>query len=284
MKIAHLILAHTEPLQLERLIGRLLHDDAIFFIHIDAKADIDRFKKILNNPELHWVRNRVNITWGAYSMVQATINGFRSIIETYPDIDMINLLSGSDYPLKSSNEIVDFFNSHPGQNFMELYSLQGEWEDANQRITQYHLNNFSFRGRFVVQKWMNRILPDRQFPKRLVAVGRSQLMTLTRDAVIYILDYLRKNPDITRYFKLTWAPDEMIFQTVLYNSPFKNQLINNNLRYIDWSAGEASPSTLTIDDLPKLLNSDKLFARKFDQKKYPEVLDALDDHLKGNSS
>ena len=53
---------------------------------------------------------------------------------------------------------------------------------------------------------------------------------------------------------------------------------NDDLRYLDWSR-EPAPAVLTRDDLPALLGSGKLFARKFDPTVDSEVLDALDRHL-----
>ena len=76
--------------------------------------------------------------------------------------------------------------------------------------------------------------------------------------------------------KLTWAPDEFIFQTILYNSIHRSRMVNNDLRYIDWSAGGSSPKTLTIEDIGKLSGSDKLFARKFDLNKDEHVFDYID--------
>ena len=31
---------------------------------------------------------------------------------------------------------------------------------------------------------------------------------------------------------MTWGVDELVFQTVLLNSPLKDKVINNHLRYI----------------------------------------------------
>ena len=53
-------------------------------------------------------------------------------------------------------------------------------------------------------------------------------------------------------------------------------MVNDNLRYIDWSEGKDSPKTLTIADKDAILASPKLYARKFDMAKEPGVLDFLD--------
>jgi len=276
MKIAHLILAHSEPVQLERLIGRLLHEDACFFIHVDQKTDISPFQFLTSYPNVFLVKNREKVAWGAYSIVQATLNGFKEIADSGKNIDVVNLLSGSDYPLKNTEQIHSFFVQNPGQNFIKYELVFEQWHEAITRLTKYHLTNYEFPGKYFVQKWLNKILPARKLPGQLVPVGRSQWLSITIDALRYILKYLEEHPQIVRFFKLTWAPDEIIFQTILYNSGFRESIVNNNLRYIDWSAGKPSPKTLTTEDLPELLKSDALFARKFDMKNHIEILNQLD--------
>ncbi|RYZ93136.1 MAG: glycosyl transferase, partial [Sphingobacteriaceae bacterium] len=71
-------------------------------------------------------------------------------------------------------------------------------------------------------------------------------------------------------------PDEFIFQTLLYNSKFKADMVDDDLRYIDWSGGGASPKTLVMEDAEKLITSGKFFARKFDEMKDSVVMNLLD--------
>jgi hypothetical protein len=53
-------------------------------------------------------------------------------------------------------------------------------------------------------------------------------------------------------------------------------LINNNLRYIDWSENQSSPKTITVKDKEKLMESNAFFARKFDMNIDADILDFLD--------
>jgi hypothetical protein len=105
-------------------------------------------------------------------------------------------------------------------------------------------------------------------------------MSLTADAVRYVLQYLGDHPEVVRFFEHTWAPDELIFQTILYNSPFRSSLVNDNLRYIDWSEAQASPKVLTEEDFDLLAASGKLFARKFDLSRFPAVIDKIDRRIR----
>lgn len=283
MKIAHLILAHSQPAQLGRLIDSLQHKDAYFFIHVDRKVKSSMFSSLVTKDRVFMVSDRERVSWGAYSIVQATLNGFKAIAKSGIRIDVVNLLSGSDYPLKSAEEIHHFFEKNPDRNFMEYRFIPEEWKEAETRFTEYHLTNYRFHGKTMLQTWINKVLPARKMPDLLVPVGKSQWLSITMEAVSFILHYLDEHPEVVRFFKLTWAPDEILFQTILYNSTFRSKLINNNLRYIDWTAGNASPKTMNYEDVDKLLASNALFARKFDLAKNPEIFDLLDKRIHSHS-
>ncbi|MFC5411822.1 beta-1,6-N-acetylglucosaminyltransferase [Larkinella bovis] len=276
MKLAHLILAHAQPEQLDRLIGALQHPDADFYLHIDRKTDLAPFQMLTQRPNVYLVKNREKVSWGAYSIVQATLNGFEQIVASGKPYTYVNLLSGQDYPLKAPDFIHAYLEKHAGTEFMEYLSVEDEWQEAIPRVKKYHLVDYSFPGKFAVEKWLNRIMPDRKPPENLTFMGRSQWFTITREAVKYILLYLEKHPKVTRFFKLSWGCDELVFQTLLYNSPFRPAMTNDNLRYIDWSEKKASPKTLTMSDETALRQSGKLFARKFNPTIDAEIMDRLD--------
>lgn len=88
---------------------------------------------------------------------------------------------------------------------------------------------------------------------------------------------------ILRFFKYTWAPDELFFHTILYNSPLKKTLVNRSLWYIDWNTN-GSPKTLTLDDYDRIVRSDALFARKFDETESKLLLSELYYELKKNEN
>jgi hypothetical protein len=278
MKIAYLILAHSAPQQLARLTGRLQHPQADCFIHIDRKVSQAPFEAAFSGTHVRFVQRREKVYWGAYSIVQATINGIREILDSRTQYTHICLLSGQDYPLWPAERIVSFFLNRQEQSFLRFLSVEHEWQEAMPRLRQYHLTNYRIPGRYRLQKILNQLLPVRQMPYGLVPVGRSQWFTLATPAAQYVLDYLDTHRAVRRFFKLTWAPDELLFQTVLYNSRFRERLVNDDLRYVDWSEGKPSPRTLTMEDAGKLTASGKIFARKFDMQRHPEILDYLDFH------
>lgn len=278
MKLAHLILAHNEPRQLERLINRLAHPDADIYIHLDLKTDIGPFEHLKNIPNVIFVNNRVKVYWGSFNIVEATLQGFRQIIAAGKEYTHVNLLSGQDYPLQPAAVIHDYLASNTGIAFMNYLLFDPEWPEALPRIREYHFNNLRMAGRFIVQAVVNKVMPKRKMPRGLTPVGRSQWFTIPSECIAYILKYWDENSRVRRFIKLTWGPDEFIFQTILYNSTHQNKMVNNDLRYIDWSGGGVSPKTLMIEDADAMLKSGKLFARKLDINKSAELLNYIDEH------
>src|SRR4051812_32053868 len=113
MNIAYLILAHNQPLQLERLISRLDQPNTHFFIHIDKKslhkeaihAALARFSnlKIISNYDVNWM---------GFKMVQSTIDLLTLAFNSGVRFKYFVLMSGQDYPIKSNRFINGFFEKH----------------------------------------------------------------------------------------------------------------------------------------------------------------------------
>jgi len=279
MKVAHLITAHAAPDQLSRLISRIQHPSADVFVYIDLKTDITPFLPLANRPNVTFINKRIKIYWGEYSQVQSTLIGFKEILASGKKYDFINFISGSDYPVQPIDQFHDFLTQNPDKAFMEFYDIESVWKEAKSRISTYHLGAYRIKGIFQFQKILNAVTPSRKVPLGMTAVGRSSWFTLPIASIRYILEFLEKNPKVDEYFKMVWGSDEIIFQTILYNSPFKDQLVNDNLRYIDWSKGGVNPKTLTIEDKDNLLNTNKFFARKFNSAVNNDILDFIDKEI-----
>lgn len=285
--IAHLLLVHKSPHQVARLAKSLQHPSAHFYIHVDAKADIKPYKKALQDmgiSNLNFITKRYGINWSAFSMVEATLDALRYIASSEKH-DFINLLSGEDYPLRSPCQFHSFLSNHKGKSFME-FQKSGDrwWEEAQIRFNRYYLNDFPLKGQYFLERIMNKLVRPRKLPKGIAVVGKSQWFTLAAPHLEYILDNEEELRYLKRFFKYTWAPDEFFFQTLLHNSPHSGEIINNNLRYINWDSGKSSPKILTVEDLPALKSSGKFFARKFNSDIDLCVLNYLDEwiHDRGN--
>lgn len=275
MQIAHIILVHKDPLQVMRMIKSCTHSNIDFWIHVDAKCNANDFEEVLNLENVYTVQPRVKVQWGGYSIVQATLNVLHAAIRSGKKYSYFNFLSGQDYPIKRAAEFYTFLQQNTGVEFAGSIAYNTRKEDAV-RITSYYLHEYNFPGKLLAERIMNRFLPARQFPFNYAIRKGNQWITITNAAVNYILDFLKANPEYAKYFRLTHAPDEFFFQTILYNSHFKEKIKDVCLQYIDWSENKKSPKTLTIQDSENLLQSPLFFARKFDSKVDENILNLLD--------
>lgn len=280
MKIAHLILAHKHPKQLERLIKALDHPAFDLYVHLDKKTDIGPFNYLFKRERVFSVRNRTKIYWAGYGTIQATLNGFEEILPK--GYDYINVISAQDFPLKSAGYMYQYFLQNRGKEFITCSSIEGEWKEAAPRVKQYHLINWQIPGRHRLEILINKLMPERKFPLDHQIVGRANWFTLSSEAVKYALEFIDQHPEIVKYYKYCWGADEFIFSTILFNSYFKER-ITDNLVYVDWSGPKTGhPRILTSEDFEKLKVSDKLFARKFDMDKDSEIFSLLEDWIKKN--
>ncbi len=276
MKIAHLILAYNYPVMLERLVRRLQHEEADIYIQLDKKAPIENFAHLENINNVCFVKNRIKTEWGDYSIIEATIAGFNSILESGIAYSHINLLSEQDYPLRPINQFHEFLSANTDKTFMHSLSIaDDEWEDGKVRLLKYSLGDYNIPGKYTLQVIANRFLPNRKIPGNLKPYGRSQWITITPECARYAIDYIKTKPKLKRFFRMTWAVDEVFFQIILVNSALNDKLVNDNLRHIE-QYGANRPKIFTINDAGTLITSGKFFARKFDDNVDTAIYDRLD--------
>lgn len=273
MRLSHLLLVHSNLDQTKGLISRLTHPNADIYVHIDSKLDIEQSEEILKIPNIFFIRKRHSIIWGNYSMVEATLSSFEEILKTKVQYSHINLLSGQDYPLKSANFIDDFLQKNIGKSFIKYLSIPEEWDEPLSRFQKYNLGDLHFPGKNYLQTIINKIMPPKKLPNRLKAYGGSQWITITPKCAEYVIQYLKDNRSVRNFFLMTWAADELIFQTILLNSPHADSIVNDHLRYIKFSKGSSRPKIFTSDDDDELISSGKLYGRKFDLFKDSKILD-----------
>lgn len=282
MRIAHLIMAYKEPAQIERLSQVLQHGEDDIYVHVDAKFPIDSFAYLASLPRVTLIKNRVSVNWGGYSLVAAMLASFEEIMARDIPYDYFNTLSGQDYPIKPIKNFSAFIEAKKGTNFFSYEPFGTEWwKVAAWRVERYHFNDFNFKGRFAIQGLINKLTTPRKFPLGYTLYGsnRSTWCTITNECARYLVYFFKKHRKVKRFARLTWAPDEFLFSTVVLNSPLKGSVEGENYRYFDWSQGGSNPKILTLADFDLFANSPHYFARKFDFKVDQAVLDKIDREL-----
>jgi hypothetical protein len=121
----------------------------------------------------------------------------------------------------------------------------------------------------------------RHVPGRRTPFQGGQFFTLSRSLTSLVVQMSRAQPRYRRFYRRTAVPDESYFQTLVMNSPRAPSVVNNDLRYEDWSENTSHPKVLTEADLPALLRSPSLFAKKFDSAIDGRLLDLIDEHVHG---
>lgn len=259
-------MAHKNPRQLKELIDALQDNNSFFFIHIDKKAEIELFNN-LQSKNVFFAKRRVNVSWGGFSQILATLELIKSLIDYNLTFDYVHLLSGQDFPLKNKKAFIDYFENHKGDNFLEVFSLPCHWSGNNgiDRISyKWLIDEVGLkRATELVEIQAHRNMA-RTFPKGYQPYGGSQWWSLTNECIDYIAHESNPRNELYDFYKHTYIPDEMYFHTLIMNSKFKSTVINNNLRYIDWYNGPEYPKILRESDFYVFKETEAFFARKFD--------------------
>lgn len=313
MKLAFIILAHKNPRQVVRLIDALNVPRATsFFIHVDKKVAASVCQELTNNlaayPNVRFVE-RYNSAYASFGLVEATMAGLTAAIESDFDFDYLINLSGQDYPIKTFEQIraklgerpnfsyvwhheLPFVGTHPTKgvvcqklNRIEFWHLR-----IKNRDYRFPLGGKRYRRVFSIRNsvlWrsINLFLPEkRPFLKNFVPHGGGQWWCLSRRHAEYVYNFVRENKRAYRFFKYTNIPDEIFFQTVLLNSPHKNEIVNDDLRMLYFAGDSSHPITYYSSDFPQIARSPQLFARKFDAAADETVLDLIDRQLLQNAA
>ena len=290
MKIAMLMLCHTHPEQINGFISSFDEEYFDFFLHVDRKSNIQ--SRITNQENVYFVpgERRIEVRWGTYSMVQATLELIDYAIKN-GIYDYCWLCSGEDFPIKNSQEIVEFFERKNGCNFISFVSTKNYPETSRTRTL------FATRCAIIYPSWIigkslfQRLLKkayvtltggkkndlkliECTFPEGLTVFFGSQWWCLNWETIKWMNNFISQHQEICEFYKGTLCPDESLFHTLIMNSPYLNN-IESNLVYLKWDNDHCSPRLLTDADYEQLMASSKLIARKIDCRVAPELYERL---------
>lgn len=292
MKHAILVTAYKKVDHLIRLVKALNDDDFLFYIHIDkkssiAEADIERVKAI---KQVKLIDKKYDINWGSYNHLKAFLYLAGEAVKNN-QVSYLHAVTGQDFPVKSCKQIKDFFEQNKGTEYLDNnpFPVKG-WPGGGLDRIIYHnmydkLNPSSnYQGKLIkllidVQKTFK---IKRKLPISLsMLYGGSTYWTLTRECILYVFDYMQANPAFAKMFENSFCAEEIFFQTIVMNSPFKGNVINNHLRYINWEYKNGSmPAILDDDDFDAIIKSDAIFARKFDSPVSDHLFEKINSYIK----
>jgi hypothetical protein len=277
VKIAVMIMAHTDEAQLRALVDSLKQDFWIF-IHIDAKSDIpdNTFEQNKNV----WTIKKHTIYWGSPQMVYATVDLLRLAYSWGCDYYM--LISGQDMLIKPAKTIVSEIERGP-INYLDYDPMpKKDWpmNGGMDRLTLFWRLNSRRAGnsRFNITSLLRRIQQIAGIRRRLFPLkyyGGASWFNISREIAEFIINFIDENPAYLKQFKHTISADEIFFHTLIMNSGLESKVINNDKRYIDWTSGPERPRTMRLEDYDRIMASDDWFARKFDRQADRNIVEKI---------
>lgn len=296
-KIAYLVFAYKNPQLLKRAIKTLSTEHCAFFVHIDRKIDIGQFSCISGN-NIFFTDKRVVVYWGEFSGVDAILLLIRQALGSPERYEHFVLLSGSEYPLRRSRYIHTFLAENQGCEFISLLKMPSPGKPLS-RINTLRLESDKPVRRLAWRALAKLGLAERDYRQYLGALepySGITWWTLSRNACEYVVHFTENNPQVARFFRDTFAPEESFFHTIIGNSPLRDR-VRGNLLFEDWTPPGGDPRRAVRGQLPQTLTGqhvacletkekvwlddvygrrEALFARKFSDDNL-DLVDRLDE-------
>ena len=265
MRQVILIHAHKDLDQLNALVDQLVDDEFLIYVNVDAKSAIDVGRL---HPATHLVRRRIDIRWGDFSQVQATLNSMRQVVDEVPAFDKLVFISAQDFPLLPNRRLKIELAALAGRELLDCVQVGPQGWSCAQRY-QYFYRDGGGALAVLACRVANRAMRIGGLARAMVngwqPWGGSSWWSLSRDCAKAIVRQVRDDPAIVRFFRSVSCPDELFFQTLVMNSPFRERVLANNFRHIAWAPSDGpNPKVLEAGDFEAIRASSAHFCRKLD--------------------
>ncbi|MEM9343277.1 MAG: DUF5928 domain-containing protein [Pseudomonadota bacterium] len=269
-QIAYILLCHKDPSAVIEQARRLSRAGDGVAIHFDAKAPKEAFQAIKGAvsslPNVVLSKRRMRCGWGEWSLVAATLSATETALEAFPEATHLFLLSGDCMPIKPAEYAHAYLDEHD-MDFIECEDFfESDWIQTGlteDRLAYRHFFNERSRPRLFYRslELQKRLGLARAVPKDLAMRIGSQWWCLRRNTMERILSFTKERPDILRFFRTTWIPDETFFQTLVPHLVPSEQIRSRGLTFHLFS-DYGKPVTFYNDHYGLLITQDALFARK----------------------
>ena len=283
MKISYVIIAHQNPIQLIRLLTTIVAAGYTVALHYDKRASDKDFQTIqaafADNPSVRLAR-RVKVRWGEWSICEATLNCLEEIAASGWEPDYVYYASGSDYPIRSSEELSAFLTRNRGKEFIEGVPANKErWVKGGPQKERYQYNFwFNWRDQHrrasFFLKWQIKFGLKRKFVLGLEPYIGAQWWVLTWETLKRVLEFTARK-GVVKFFKTTLIPDELFFQTLVCNLVPASRIVARPLtlyQFTDYMV----PVIFCADRVDYLIRQPFFMARKVSPHR-AEMYDRLDE-------
>lgn len=286
-KHAFLLGLYQNPDYAATLVESLRGERSNIYVHInplylhDFKDFMAHYTKVDDVQVIHTQPTK----WGGYSLLRQILDLLRLAMQDESN-GYFHMLTGQDILIKPLADLYQFFDANGEWNYLsygkdQIHNPQKGYLLGLNRSQYYHLFDLlNYRGNMFhrqLEKYFVKAQQLFQFKRKWPFPNYYQgsgWFSLNRMAVTEIMDWLQVNHKVVEY---TFAPDEVIFQSILLNSKTDKHVINDNLRFILWdNQGEVgSPKILTEQHFDQIKRSHCFFARKIHPVKSKQLIELI---------
>ncbi len=271
-KIAFILLCHQDPAGIIRQAERLTATGDTVAIHFDGRAseaDFQRIRAALKDRQgVVFAGKRHKCGWGGWSLIAATLSALEAAIAADPQATHFYLISGDCMAIKPAEFARAYLEAEDVDHIESVDFFESGWIKTGMRADRLVYRHFFnertqkrlFYGALNLQR---RLGLKRPIPHGLQMMIGSQWWCLRRRTVDLILGFLRDRPDVVRFFKTTWIPDETFFQTLVRHLVPGEQIRARAPTFLMFS-DYGMPVSFHDDHYDLLRSQDYLFARKID--------------------
>ena len=274
--------------------GRMLENNLRLFskyfycyVHIYKKSELSNGEYLsrLNQIQGVYAISKYKINWGSYLHMMAIIDLLKMAYKNIA-IQRFHIISGEDFPIKSYNEFVSFFEEeNSDKNYIELTNIT-DMPVVKLRYEKYHfLHIVNRKSKNLLIQFIDKVIRQIQYHlpfKRNIRFDYKGLIwgSITREAVKGVFDYLTS--EMLKSLKYCEISEEFVLQNSLMESKLAKTVVGNNMRYANWEGNITGPKVLTINELDSIRNSDAFFARKIQQNEDNFLINELYLELRRN--
>jgi len=269
-QIAFILLCHKDPDAIIEQAGQLTAAGDVMAIHFDARAPRAAYDRIraglAGNPNVAFAKRRVRCGWGEWSLVEATLLAIEAAAETFSRATHFYMLSGDCMAIKSAAYAHAFLDADDVDYIESVDFHDSGWIKTGikeERLTFRHW--FNERSQKRLFYWslgaQRRLRLGRRVPADVQVMIGSQWWCLRRRTIEAILLMTKGRPDVMRFFRTTWIPDETFFQTLVRHLVPDVEIRARTLTFLMFT-DYGMPVTFHNDHYDLLLGQDYLFARK----------------------
>ena len=290
MNHVFLIQAHKDPELLYKIIERLDASNHYFFIHIDKRSR-EMFNSCyvseINSKKNCFIYSEYAVNWGSEKQIWVTLFLLEKSIYYDVHFTYYHFISGQDFPLKGNKDFDSYFSMKCGSSFMGLIDTT----DIDKRYMVYHFDRIvNPRGNILCRIFHKLCSLFVHFQILLYKNGITIRPTLEyklykgsswwsfhHEIASYINKFVKESPGFLKRFNYTSCCDEVFFHVIVMNSPYAKTIINDSLRYVDWSdSSRGYPCVLDERDFEKIMKSNSLFCRKIDFNKSNKLINRIE--------